>query len=121
MTWRPLPEDCDSDAVSVRAVLNRLATKLGVPSASIFRSVLARWPEVVGDDILEHAQPRSLVERVLSVAVDDPRWATQLKWLGPQLVNRLNDAVGEDAIDRIEVRLEGARPGSRPQGDTPPW
>ena len=39
------------------------------------------------------------------VAVDEPAWATQLRWLEADLVTRLNEALGAGQVERIEVRV----------------
>jgi hypothetical protein len=40
------------------------------------------------------------------VAVDDPAWATQLRWLEADLVTRLGEVLGEGEVARIEVRVQ---------------
>jgi hypothetical protein len=39
------------------------------------------------------------------VAVDEPAWATQLRWLEADLLARLNDVLGPGQVARIEVRV----------------
>jgi hypothetical protein len=41
----------------------------------------------------------------LVVAVSDPAWATQLRFLEHDLIERLQVELGQDAIDTIEVRV----------------
>ncbi len=111
MTWRPLPKSvAEQDAVPVAASLERVAARIGAPHPRAVSAVFGRWAEVVGPEIAAHTEPRSLGETTLVIAVDDSRWVSQLKWMAPQLVQRLNDAAKVQAVTRIDVRLE--RPSS---------
>jgi predicted nucleic acid-binding Zn ribbon protein len=113
MTWKPLPQPyADQPVRSLRASLDQLAGKLGVPPADVISVVFSKWDEVVGDEIARHTEPESLAHGTLTVAVDDARWATQLRWLAPKLTKRLNQEVGDEVIRAFEVHL---RPGSSPK------
>ena len=103
--WSPLPGD-KPDPRPVADSLDRVVSSLGVPRASTLSQVFASWEELVGDTVAAHARPRSLRAGVLVVAVEDPAWATQLKWLEGDLVGRLNEALGEGQIERVEVRVQ---------------
>ena len=106
-TWRPLrPRGGDRpDPVPVAAALDRLASRLGAPGADALATVFTRWSDVVGPMVSAHTQPISLRGGVLVVAVDDPTWATQLRYLGASVVERLAALLGEGAITRLEVRV----------------
>ena len=43
--------------------------------------VFGRWDEAVGDAVAAHVQPVKLDGTTLVVEVDDPAWATQLRFL----------------------------------------
>jgi hypothetical protein len=44
-------------------------------------------------------------EGVLTVAVDDPIWATQLRYLETAVVTRATGLLGEGVVDRLSVRV----------------
>ena len=50
-------------------------------------------------------RPVKLDEGVLSVEVDDPAWATQVKFLAPTIIARLAE-VADAKVDRIQVRVD---------------
>lgn len=102
--WKPLPGEVP-DPKPVGASLDRVAASLGVTRASTLSAVFASWPELVGESVAQHARPRSLKAGTLVVAVDEPAWATQLRWLEADLVTRLNEALGAGQVERIEVRV----------------
>lgn len=66
--------------------------------------VFGRWEEAVGDALAAHVQPVKLDGATLVVQVDDPAWATQLKFLDATLKQRLAETAGA-TIERIEVRV----------------
>lgn len=76
----------------------------GNASASALGGVFGRWDEAVGAALAAHVQPVKLDGTTLVVQVDDPAWATQLKFLESTLKERLAEIAGA-TIERIEVRV----------------
>jgi predicted nucleic acid-binding Zn ribbon protein len=77
------------------------------PAASTIGGVFGRWEEAVGAAVAAHVQPVKLDGTTLVVEVDDPAWATQLKFLETTMKTRLAEVAGA-TIERIDVRV--ARP-----------
>ncbi|MEA3075949.1 MAG: hypothetical protein QOF60_857 [Actinomycetota bacterium] len=96
----------------VKDGLEGLARRLGAPTASSLGAVFSQWEDAVGATVAAHARPLSLTDGVLVVAVDEPGWATQLRYLTNDLLARLADVAGPGVVGRIELRVEGA-PRSR--------
>jgi predicted nucleic acid-binding Zn ribbon protein len=93
--------------------IDRLVRAMGAPSADVTRSIFADWLEIVGAQVAAHARPHALRERTLVVAVSDPAWATQLRFLEVELLGRIAAATGSDEVTAIEVRVRLNRePGS---------
>lgn len=63
------------------------------------------WPEVVGADLAQHAQPVRLAGGILVVEVSSPAWATQVSYLAEDLVARCNATMDQDLVTRIDVRV----------------
>jgi predicted nucleic acid-binding Zn ribbon protein len=106
--WRPLPGEGGGPR-PVGESLDGFARRLGVSQAGPLAVVFAHWEEIVGGSVAEHARPVSLVQGTLKVAVDQPGWATQLKYLGSQLVERIGQVAGEGVVEHIEVFVERLR------------
>jgi predicted nucleic acid-binding Zn ribbon protein len=87
--------------------LDRVMKRLGAPDADTLATLFSSWSELVGPRLAGHARPVSLTDATLVVAVDDPAWASQLRWLEAELIERLAEALGEP-ITALEVRV---RPG----------
>ena len=60
------------------------------------------WPSLVGEQIANNAWPaRFARDGTLHVATSSSAWAFELSQLGPQLLGRLQDALGEVAPQAI--------------------
>jgi predicted nucleic acid-binding Zn ribbon protein len=90
--------------------VDRLVRSMGAPSANATRSIFGDWADIVGPQIAEHARPHALRERTLVVAVTDPAWATQLRFLEAELLGQIATATGSDEVTAIEVRVRSRRP-----------
>ena len=97
----------------IAVALDRLAPELA-PATTLAR-VQARWPEAVGGVIAAEAEPVSEREGVVTVACKSAVWAQELDLLGPDLVARLNTALGAPGGDGPVRRLRAvtARPRAR--------
>jgi predicted nucleic acid-binding Zn ribbon protein len=112
-------EDADAgdEPVPITAALDRVMRGLrGGESRRSVGGVFGRWEEAVGPALAAHVRPIRLERGTLLVEVDDPAWATQLRFLADDVRTRLRETVGV-AVDHLEVRV--ARPGVPPAGDTP--
>lgn len=98
------------DPVPISSSLDGVMRSLRGPTSQVVGGLFGRWDEAVGEQVAQHVKPVKLDDGVLVVEVDDPAWATQVKFLGPMITERLL-AVAGVRIDRIEVRVErrGAR------------
>lgn len=87
--------------------LDRLARRLGAPAASSLGAVFTKWADAVGPAVAAHTRPVGLHDGVLTVAVDDPAWATQLRFLTADLVEKIASVAGDDVVVAIEIRVDG--------------
>jgi predicted nucleic acid-binding Zn ribbon protein len=62
------------------------------------------WPAIVGADVAANAYIARLRGRVLEVHVTSDAWATELTYLAPSIVEKLNDRVHESLVDEVVVR-----------------
>lgn len=68
-----------------------------------------RWAQAVGDAIAAHAQPERLEAGRLTVVVDDPAWATELRYHSSRILTALNADSGAATISELRLRVH---PGS---------
>jgi predicted nucleic acid-binding Zn ribbon protein len=93
---------------ALNEVLGKLLRRMHVSDESSAIGLFSGWRQIVGDTIADHAVPKRLEKRVLVVEVDDPAWATQLKFLESQLIATLRDSVG-DEVESLEIRVRRSR------------
>jgi hypothetical protein len=68
--------------------------------------VFAAWRRVAGYQIVERSHPIELLENRLVVAVADITWKRNLESLAPQLLFKLNAALGRVTVNFIEFRVQ---------------
>jgi predicted nucleic acid-binding Zn ribbon protein len=90
---------------SIKASLDKVARSLGGPDAGSLSGVFGHWADIVGPQLAAHARPLSLSDGVLLVAVTEPAWATQIRYLETELVGRFREVLGGGVVDRVEVRV----------------
>ena len=90
---------------SLSGALDALLDRLGAESTTAITGVFAEWPKIVGEQVAQHVTPIKLERGRLIVEIDDPSWATQMRFLEPQLVEKLNAAT-TSTITAIEVRVK---------------
>jgi predicted nucleic acid-binding Zn ribbon protein len=67
------------------------------------------WPAVVGPVIAAQAEPTSEREGVLRVPCSAAVWAQELDLMGPELVARLNAALGAEAVGALRCSSAPAK------------
>ena len=68
--------------------------------------VFAAWRKVAGSQIVERSHPIELLDKRLVIAVADKTWQRNLESLAPQLLFKLNTALGRVTVNFIEFRIE---------------
>ena len=104
MGVRPLPGDGPGPQ-PLGASLDRVLRGLGAPEASGVSQVFDRWDEVVGEGMAARTRPLRLEGGTLVLAVDEPAIATHVRFLEPQLLERLTELLGPGRIESIELRV----------------
>jgi predicted nucleic acid-binding Zn ribbon protein len=68
------------------------------------RRVLKRWPQLVGAEIANASQPQSFRGSTLFVTTSSAVWSNELTLLKPQIMAKLNAALGEALVQDIVFR-----------------
>jgi predicted nucleic acid-binding Zn ribbon protein len=72
--------------------------------ASTLARVQACWEGVVGGAIAAAARPTAERDGVLTVQCEAAVWAQELDLMAPELLTRLNTALGEDRLHKLRCR-----------------
>jgi len=121
---RPRPDPVDGpwsgagpstrDPQLAGTVLDKVLRKRGWQRQVSVVSLLPRWAEFVGQVNAAHSQPESYESGTLLVRAESTTWATALRTMAPLIVQRLNEALGNNAIARLQV--VGPQPPSWKKG-----
>jgi predicted nucleic acid-binding Zn ribbon protein len=93
----------DRDPQSLGATLGRLVDSQGWETELRVHGVFTRWAAVVGAEVAAHVTPESYADGRLLVRTDSTAWATQVKLLAGNLVQRLNQDLGDGTVEVIDV------------------
>ena len=99
------PERGERGPVSLGTLLGEVVEEQGWTARARAADVLARWPQLVGDDIADHCTPTALRDGTLALVAESTAWATQLRLMSSSILGRLETEVGKDAV--TELRVQG--------------
>jgi predicted nucleic acid-binding Zn ribbon protein len=63
------------------------------------------WNSTVGETIAANAQPEAFKGRILLVNVTSSVWLQQLRFLKENIINNINDALGETFVEEIKFKI----------------
>lgn len=115
--WSPDPVYGGRDPEGVGNVFSRMLAERGWRSPVAVGSVLSRWDEIVGADIAAHCVPESFDADTVLVRCDSTAWATQLRLITPQVLQRFEVELGPGVVTRLSV-VGPAAPSWRKGGRT---
>lgn len=98
-------------------LLARSLKEMGLEPKVRERQALAMWAEVVGPQIAAASTARDVRDGVLFVSCKSSAWSNELAFHKSEIVGRLNEAVGGEAIKDIRFSARGftRKPGSQTQ------
>ena len=91
--------------LSLQSQLTRLLTSLGSADAASVKGVFGAWSNLVGEAVAAHVQPVKLVDSTLIVEVDDPHWATEMRFLEASLCKKISQLT-TTPVTSLEVRVK---------------
>ena len=108
--WRPFCGGADGSRPKPANPTNKLVPavmkQLGLEQRLQQSQVFYLWPNIVGSDIARHAQPVSLRNGLLVVAVDHPVWLQELvRYDKPLILQKVRERIGKQAVRDICFRI----------------
>ena len=86
----------------------------GLAPQTSLAQVQAVWVRAVGEGVAAHATPTAERDGVLTVTCEASVWAQALDLMGPELVGRINTALGGERVRSL--RCTAAPPKSWARG-----
>lgn len=93
----------DRDPQLLTSALDRLVDSQGWSREVSVRTLLGKWPSLVGPDNAAHSTPTGYHDTVLTVRADSTAWATQLRLMAPRIVAKLNETLGDGTVTRVTI------------------
>ncbi len=93
------------EPVPLSDALAAVGAELGLAAGNAHGNLEAHWAQVMGDDVAAHAHLVSLRDGVLTVTVDGPIWATQMRYLETAVLERAASVVGPGVVVSLRVRV----------------
>lgn len=90
--------------------LDALLERLGIPTSLDLTELVENWEELAGEPFAG-AEPVGLKDGELVVQVKDGVAASLLRYRVGPLLDRLRSHFGDEAIDRIKIRVENRKKG----------
>ena len=94
-----------ANPVSIQRILYPLSASLGLSSDIRLEQLLKNWQEVVGAANAAHTRPAALKNGVLTVLVSSPAWMTQVRFLSPIFLKKINSFDPRDDVKISEIRF----------------
>jgi len=91
------------DLEPVGDVVGQVASDFGWQGRISLHLLQSRWPDLVGDVNAQHSQPVTLSGTVVTIRADSSTWATALRLMAGQLVAKLNQAIGDGSVTRVDI------------------
>jgi predicted nucleic acid-binding Zn ribbon protein len=91
--------------MSLRDALDELTSELRVAGPDAMAAVTAAWPELVGRELAPHVRLGTLRDGVLTLTVDDPAWATPLRYLESEIVATLGERLGRGVVRGVRITV----------------
>ena len=83
--------------------LSEVASDLQLDEPEVLAGVLGGWNAMVGEAVAAHARPRTIRQGILTVEVESPEWATQLRYLEAEVLRRIGRKVRPGAVTGLRV------------------
>ena len=95
------PFDSGRDPIKASASLEQLFGEFNWTSQLAQATLFTEWNKVVGEDSAEASYPEDLKNEVLSVRCRSTAWATQLRLLAPQILEKINQQHPDVLVSEI--------------------
>lgn len=83
-------------------VIKRAVTKPGTVRKIKEYSIVAAWPQIVGQKLASNSYPVKIRNGIVIVVAKDNMWATEIRYMSALIIKKLNDFLNEELIKDIK-------------------
>lgn len=96
------------DPLPLSEMLEKLVAGLGPENPMETARLFGAWEQIVGPEVAGRCSPTSLKKGVLKVQADSAAWASEFRYLAPEVINRINQRLGKGVVTKIEPWVPAA-------------
>lgn len=105
-----------SEPSDIKNLLMGLAEKWGLKEPASVAKLFSEWEQIVGPQVAAKCRPVTLKDGILRLSTDSPAWAGELRYLAPQIRQRVNEALGKPLVDEVRAAVSRPSRGGRKSG-----
>jgi len=90
--------------VKAADVLMKVLDERGLRAHGTLADIARKWESSVGDSIAKHAVPDTIKGGRLTLMVDGPVWMNQLSMMAPDIIAKVNAALGKEEVTELRFR-----------------
>lgn len=115
------------DPRSLGGIVDSMIAHRGWKEPVAVSSVLARWEDLMGPGLAQHARPEGYEDSTVTIRCDSTAWATQIKLMRGEILAMFARELGDGVVTQLVVRGPNApswkrgklrAPGGRGPRDT---
>jgi len=95
--------DKNQEPELLKDLLNELVDTRSWNQSIAGGALLSKWPLIVGDEIASHSEALTFLDGKLTIRASSTAWATQLKLLAPEILQKIEKYDPEFVVDEIAV------------------
>lgn len=88
----------------IDTVLSRMIHRNQWDTPTKMGSIMAKWPQIVGDTVAQHCEVETFEEHKLIVRCSSTAWAKQLHLLLATIERRIDEEVGVGVVTQVIIR-----------------
>jgi len=96
------------DPVGIKALLEQLALRLGLDNPLQTARLFSSWEAIVGPEVAAKCTPTSLKDGLLKVKTSSPGWASEFRYLAPEVIKRVNHELGAPIVKQVKAWVQTA-------------
>lgn len=94
-----------SNPQDIASVIRRFVSDSEMASKLQKYSIFNHWEEIVGEGIDRRTKPEKISRDILYISVTNSTWANELSMMSGQLLQKINNYIGSDAIKELRFKV----------------
>lgn len=106
--------------VALSGLLDAVISELGLGQKLAECRARLAWDSAVGEQLAQHAQPKTVKKGRMEIAVSSPVWSSQLSFMKREILKRINAEAGSEIVTDLIFVTTTRRSGIGGSGSKKP-